>query len=174
MAKWQPPKDIGSNEHLGRRLFDEPLLAGAADQPSYNGLRLTNFEETRDTEYSLDRIGKSGIDKKVVAYLEPRAVTAARGFKKPKSFNGWAVIAAHELLKAKKAPSLQLVAAPIGGEEPNDNIYHAHALRPEEVNQTFMAYHLRHLFTQYGKIHSVQQPPDWFQRFWNWAKSKLK
>ena len=157
MARWEPQGNVGGNEHVGRRLFDEPMLAGTQDQPSFAGLLLTHFEETRGDEYSLDRLGKSGIDKRVVAYLKPRAEAAGRSFRKPKLFDGWAVLPARELTSARRPPSCALVASPVDAPEPGDNKYHAHVVRPQNVDPTHMALHLRHLFTTYGKVEPVRR-----------------
>jgi hypothetical protein len=81
MARWDPPANVDNNEHLGRRLFDEPLLTGASDQPSFKGLLLTHFEESRDDEWWLDRLGRSSADRKVISYLTPRAQAAGSTFK---------------------------------------------------------------------------------------------
>lgn len=156
MARWDPPAEIGNSEHLGRRLFDEPMLVGAADQPSFAGLKLTHFEETRGDEWSLDRLGKSSIDRKVVAYLRPRAELAGRTFRKPKSFDGWAVLPVRELTKARKTPALQVMASPIKNQAPNDNIYHAHTLKPQHMEAAYMALHLRHLFATYGAVEIIK------------------
>jgi hypothetical protein len=138
MARWDPPAEIGNNEHIGRRLFDEPMLVGTADQPAYAGLKLTHFEETRGSEWSLDRLGRSGIDKKVVAYLRPRAESAGETFMKPKSFDGWAVLPVRELTKARRKPTLPVMASPVNDEAPNDNIYHAHTLKPQHMDADHM------------------------------------
>jgi hypothetical protein len=157
MARWDPPDSVGSNEHIGRRLFDEPMLVGTSDQRSFAGLQLTHFEETRDNEYSLDRLGRSGVDRKVVAYLKPRAEDAGRSFKKAKTFGGWAVLAARELINARKAPCLPVIASPIDGPEPRDNKFHAHVCKPVDMQATHMALHLRHLFVTYGRVEAI--PP---------------
>jgi hypothetical protein len=93
MARY-PPTKVGSNEQIGRRLFDEPMLQGVTGQPSFSGIQLYHFEERRDYEVSLDRLGASGIDRKVSKYLLPRAEAAGRKFAKPKHFDGWAVVSA--------------------------------------------------------------------------------
>ena len=164
MGRWLPPSNIGINEHIGRRLFDEPLLAGTADQPSFTGLLLIHFEEKRGDEYSLDRLGRSGIERGVVAYLKPRAEAAGTTFRNPKSFDGWAVVAARELVNARRAPSLAVIPSPVNNPEPNDNIYHAHVLKPQHMEAQYMALHLRHLFATYGKVHNVRRE----QSFWQW------
>ena len=172
MARWDPPVSVENNEHVGRRLFDEPMLAGASDQPRYAGLLLTNFEENRSDEYSLDRLGKSSIDSRVVAYLKPKAEVAGRTFRKPKSFGGWAVLPARELVNARKRPNLTVIASPINDEEPNDNKYHAHVCRPQNLEPYFMALHLRHLFQTYGTLKSVcddSRLRSWFSRLFDSA-----
>jgi hypothetical protein len=171
---WQPPDNIGDNEHMGRRLFDEPMLVGATDQPPYGGIRLNHFEENRGDEYSLDRLGSSGIDRRVLSYLKPRAQNQGNSFRRPKPFSGWAVVAARELSKAKRPPVLELVASPLVEPEPKDNKYHAHAKRPPHFDDHVMALHLRFLFTQYGRVETVDQPSvvDVLRRYWLFRKSE--
>jgi hypothetical protein len=171
MARWDPPAEIGNSEHIGRRLFDEPMLVGTADQPSFAGLKLTHFEETRGNEWSLDRLGKSGIDRKVVAYLRPRAEAAGRMFRKPKSFDGWAVLPVRELTKARKPAALPVIASPIQDQAPKDNIYHAHTLKPQHMEAAYMALHLRHLFTTFGTVEKIQtEQSSWLSYLLSIAK----
>lgn len=94
MALWHPDpsKPIGRAEHVGRRLFDEPQLAGSVGQKTYGRLDLRNFEETRGDEFSLDRLGHTGFDKRVAKYLQPLAEGAGRKFRVAKKFDGWAVV----------------------------------------------------------------------------------
>lgn len=132
------------------------MLVGTADQPSFAGLKLTHFEETRGSEWSLDRLGKSGIDRKVVAYLKPRAESAGETFRKPKSFDGWAVLPVRELTKPRKPPTLPVMASPITNQAPNDNIYHARTLKPQHMEAAYMALHLRHLFTTYRRVEKIK------------------
>lgn len=136
------------------------MLRGAAGQPNFSGLRLNHFEESRGNEVSLDRLGASGIDRKVSSYLVPRAQAAGETFGKSKKFDGWAVVAAKELIQAKKDPKLPVHASPVEDEEPKDNVYHAHVVRPDALNPYIMALHLKHIFTSYGKVHSVDVPKE--------------
>jgi hypothetical protein len=167
--QWVPPANIEPNEHIGRRLFDEPLLIGSASQPSYEGLLVTHFEETRGVDYSVDRLGRSSIDRRVVAYLRPRAEAAGKTFRKPKTFNGWAVLPARELTKVRKRPGLTLQASPVSDPEPLDNRYHAHVVRPADLDATLMALYLRHLFITHGSVEAVEsakskpQKPSWWR-----------
>ena len=166
MAQWNPPNRVGLNEQIGRRLFDEPMLKGAGGQPSFSGIAITHFEETRDDGVSLDRLGASGIDRKVARYLQPRAEADAQKRTKPRRFDGWAVLPAKELINARRDPKLPIVVSPIDEPEPNDNLYHAHVERPEGFSPYTMALHLRYLFTQYGRIeqnrNSISTPRDRF------------
>ena len=157
MAKWTPPPVVGNNEHVGRRLFDEPMLAGAKEQPSFQGLLLSHFEETRGDEYSLDRLGNSGIDRRVVGYLRPRADAAGKTSRKPKRFDGWAALRAQELVQARKPPTLSVISSPVVAPDPNDNIYHAHVCRPAATTPHLMALHLRHLFSAYGNVERIRR-----------------
>lgn len=166
MARY-PPTKVGSNEQIGRRLFDEPMLQGFMGQPSFSGIQLYHFEERRDFDVSLDRLGPSGIDRKVSKYLLPRAEAAGRKFAKPKHFDGWAVVSAKELANARKGPSLAVHASPVNDPEPDDNIYHAHVVRPANYDIHMMALHLRHVFTTYGKIEqNKSQEASFWDRFW--------
>lgn len=154
MAAWKPKSNdpIRANEHLGRRLFDEPMLVGALGQRSFAGIELRHFEETReDGEFSLDRVGQSSVDRKVVTYLRPRAVAAGEGCKPKRAFNGWAVIRAGTLSQpennvATAVPSL------IGGQELEENIYHSHTQIPDGFDRQLFALKMRHLFTTKGKV----------------------
>ena len=162
---------------LSRRLFDEPLLVGAKDQKPFGGLLLSNFEETRDDQFSLDRLGRTGVDKAVVRHLRPLADAAARTFHSAKRFDGWAVLSARRLVIPVKGVLLPLVASP-----ENDNPYHAHLatqdlLASEPFRHYHIALHLKELFTGQGSsVYSVSLPPKTpFSRFSlsrliNWLK----
>jgi hypothetical protein len=158
MARWNPPSNVGTNELIGRRLFEEPILRGFSEQPQFAGIRLNHFEETRGSEVSLDRLGATGLDRKVIGYLTPRAQAAGKTFGKSKNFDGWVVVTAKELVSAKRDPSLPVLASPVLGDEPNDNMYHAHVVRPDTHDYYMMALHLKHIFTTYGKVHTVDSP----------------
>ena len=156
MARWDPSDKIENNEHVGRRLFDEPMLSGVGEQPPFGGIQITHFEETRDDKLSLDRLGRTGIENKVISYLMPRAQADGRKFSKPKSFDGWAFVKAARLTNAPKPPSLQIFCSRIAGPPPTDNIYHSHVCRPANLSSYNMALHLRHLFTQYGDVKTIR------------------
>jgi hypothetical protein len=153
MARWLPDvEQIGTNEHLGRRLFDEPTLIGAQDQTPSDRLRLNHFMEKRDGGMvSFDRMGQSGIDKRVRGYLVPRATSAAKNFKQPTQFKGWAVIKVKTLKHPPYGDPVPVVPSPIVGEGEAENIYHAHAI-PGRMDFYQMALHLQYLFSEHGII----------------------
>jgi hypothetical protein len=156
MATWKPKPDdpVGVNEVIGRRLFDEPKLAGAKEQKPFAGLDLRNFTEKRDREFSVDRLGRTGIDAGVLKYLRPRATNAAKRFHPAKRFDGWATLRVRILAKPPLGEAVWLVSAsPITDvSPPEDNIYHAHVALPKGVSPYTSALHLRELFTQYGEV----------------------
>lgn len=173
MARWSPADIVEKNEHIGRRLFDEPKLVGVRDQPSFSGLAVHQFEENRGVEYSLDRLGRTGLDRGVLAYLTPRANDHAGIFKKPKRFDGWVYAPARILAGAKEYP-LPVSSSPVLEPGLKENLYHAHVCRPVELSPRMMALHLRQIFEDYGnKIHEVSRPPSTLQRVVEWMKDIL-
>src|SRR5262249_18203316 len=127
MPRWIPGANgpIGPNEPVARHLFDEPQLAGAGDQPPLIPLLdIRNFQETRGAEYSLDRLGRTGIERNVRVYLLERAIHAGTRFHPQRSFDGWAVVRARHLQPSQYIASL--VASPVRGDGLDENPYHAH------------------------------------------------
>jgi hypothetical protein len=174
MARWTPSagEAIGANEQLGRRLFDEPLLVGAGDQRDFSGLDLRNFQEKRDNEYSLDRMGKSGIDRSVVSYLLPRATHAGTKYSPAKSFDGWAVIGARRLRQAN--PKVEFKSSPVSGSGLEENPYHAHAVRPDNLLDIHFALYLRHLFVLHGTVRrSGTTSPKLFRRLFTSVQKRF-
>jgi hypothetical protein len=157
MATWRPSSSqpIGSKESLGRRLFDEPLLAGQEQVKKYEGLELRHFEEKRSNEFSLDRLGRTNVERAVVNYLLPRANQQGQTFTPERTFHGWAVVRAERLTKPAAGPSMQVVPSPIKGSGLAENTYHAHAVlpaRPDPESHYSIALHLRHTFTKHGAV----------------------
>jgi hypothetical protein len=156
--KWNPKTDpVGKHEPVGRRLYDEPMLMGAQDQPSFTGLDYRHFEETRsDKQLSLDRLGCTGIEKKAKNYLKPRA--EAEGAKRvpPKQFNGWAHLQASVLEKGWKGRCFPVRASPVEGEGLEENTHHAHVNIEDDA--TFAALYLRELFTRRGAVERIELP----------------
>src|ERR1035437_393533 len=161
MALWKPQgnQPIGPNEHLGRRLFDEPLLTGAQDQKPSARLNLRHFEEKRDGQVSLDRLGRTSVDKAVMRYLRPRADRAGTRLRPPKVFNGWAVLTARRFGSPPAPPgyALTVIASPESGTALDENIYHAHISTPPNLDYHSMALHLRWLFEDHGTIERVAE-----------------
>jgi hypothetical protein len=153
MAIWKPGPSIGPQERLGRRLFDEPTLVGAADQAPLKGLSLRHFRDNREPTLSLDRMGRSNVEPSVERYLAIRAGRAAQ--KRSLPFHGWVELAAKELANPPSgAPRLSVVPSAITGEacEKDNNPYHCHVVKPSEPAPYFVELHLRHLFTERGRI----------------------
>jgi hypothetical protein len=163
MAIWVPPDKVGMNERIGRRIYDEPMLKGAQGQPSYSGIELHHFQGGK--ELSLDRLGASGIDRRIRQHLELRAEAAGARRGKPSRFDGWFHVAAKELEQARTPPKLPLIASPIREPEPDDNIYHAHVVQPDNVLPNLVSLHIRHIFTKYGEVVQNEQkqraPTGW-------------
>lgn len=160
MARWTPQSNqpVGPNEHVGRRLFDEPSLMGARDQKPMARLNLRHFEEKRDGQVSLDRLGRTSFDKAIVRYLKPRADKAGAKFSSPKVFHGWAVLTARKFASppAPTGYALSVIASPENGNDLDENIYHAH-VADQQRDYYGMALHLRELFETYGTIERVAE-----------------
>lgn len=162
MARWTPQNNqlVKQNEHVGRRLFDEPALVGANDQKPTARLDLRHFLEKRDGLVSLDLLGKTSIEKGIVRYLRPRADRAGERFRPPKAFHGWAVLTARKFGSppAQAGFALSVIASPESGGEMDENIYHAHIAIPEDMHYYTMALHLRELFETHGTIERALEP----------------
>lgn len=157
------------------------MLVGAKDQKPFGGLLLRNFEETRNEEFSVDRLGRSNVEKSVVNYLRPLADAAGRAFHSRRRFDAWAVLPAHRLGNPTRGVPLPVIASP---EE--NNPYHAHLftqdlLASERDRHYHIALHLRALFTGSGSsVHtaSVQTQlgllrfaPSWLRQ---WLSKQFK
>ena len=141
MAPWEPDpsEPLGAAEHVGRRIFDEPQLAGATDQKPFAGLLdIRNFEETRGDEFSVDRMGKTSVDKRVKAYLKPLAEASGRNFHRPKRFDGWATAPSKRVSSPARGAPIPLVVSPENG-----NPYHAHLVTADVLAEagSFRHYH---------------------------------
>lgn len=184
MALWTPSDAVGQNEYIGRRLNARQGLAGAADQarPSRT-FELYHFEDKRG-QVSFDRLGLSSVDRKVKAYLEPRAQAAATRFAERRVFQGWAVAQAKKLRQPTKGPGLNVVASPIpvtGSDQLTENRYHAHAELPhhfdslDEHTALFAAMYLKTIFeANYRFEPSGLQPSGRLQGLLNFATGMLQ
>lgn len=150
------PDNVGMNERIGRRFFDEPMLRGAEGQPSFSGVELHHFQDKRDNEISLDRLGATGVEKRVIRYLKPRAEAAGFARRKAVRFEGWLHVTARELTQARQEPKLPVIASPVDEPEPDDNCCHAHVVKPdtipEAVRDYLLALHLRQIISKYGGV----------------------
>ena len=155
MARWAPPEKIEKSEYLGRRLFQEPKLRGADGQREFKQIPFTHFQETRDRKTSLDRLGKTNVDKKVRNYLIPLAEASGRKFQKTKPFEGWAVVQAKHLEVKPDGKDCKLEASPVTEPEDEKNEYHAHIERPVDVGDYMMALHLREIFWTKGRMEQL-------------------
>jgi hypothetical protein len=188
MARWAPKKgdQVAASEPLGRRLFDRAPLKGAYDQTRLtDGYELHHFEESRDgEEFSVDRLGRTGVERAVRNYLVPRANASAAARRPETHFLGWAIISARA---CQKAP-LKTIADPIPieqGRSESDNDYHAHVCLPAESPLDMRAAYLRHLFEENLLFHSAtgqevkgrrkidfQKP--WYERLGRWISSRFR
>ena len=135
------------------------MLIAAQSQPRFAGLDLRNFEEKRDREFSLDRLGRSSVDNAVVGYLLPRSNAAGEAFRPAKAFNGWAVLRARQLenppVGSDRYGRMPVIPSPQTGEGLSENLYHAHVVTPQ-VDYYSLALHLRQLFARYGTVRQVR------------------
>lgn len=150
MALWKPNEAVGKNESIGRRLFQRQGLKGAKDQKRPDkGFELYHFEEKRDGEISLDRLGATSVDRKVKSYLNPRCHHAATNMAGKAAFQGWAVAKAKAFQTPAKGRPLPILPSPIAveaGQEFSENIYHAHIERPVGHDALEMALRLQYIF----------------------------
>lgn len=173
MAAWSPAKEVADSELVGRRLFSAPskpnvLTNGVGD------LDLNHFLDTRP-EISIDRLGRSNVEKAVVAVLNPLAETAASNFTPPKRFDGWAGVRAKHLTQNRNL-SLEVVASPIT--DPKEfNKFHAHLQQNTEIEPYFLALHLWHIFRKHGegiKSASIPAAMPFWQRWKRLSFGMLK
>jgi hypothetical protein len=165
MARWNPSlkEPLQPNGRVGRRLFDEPMLFGAQDQPSWDGLRITHFEEKRDSQFSIDRLGRGNIEPAVIKYLEPRAIADAAKTHNPRRFDGWVHTTVRVLLEtAEPALGCEVKPSALDGKEvATDNTvwddrnlaqnkYHAHIVISDVWKPSLFALVARQKFTKPG------------------------
>jgi len=163
---WKPDPDapVATNERIGRRIFGGAELRGASDQPNLAWLKATHFHEKRAPIVSVDRLGKTGVDKQVTRYLSPRCGFAATRLRERKPFAGWAHVQAKALMAPVKGQSISISPAEVKqeGEQPfTDNPYHAHIIRPQpfehfEDPAWMMAVFLQTIF-EAGSFESVEE-----------------
>jgi hypothetical protein len=153
MALWNASEvsTIGNGEHLGRRRFRQPELRGAAGQKPVDGLDTRDFIEKRDRQVSVDRLGRSSVDRKVLRYLNPRA--EIHGLSLKREFLGWACIQAGKFTADASKRGYSIEASPItGAEESGSNNYHAHINCPDAYDELHAALYLKDIFFKHGSF----------------------
>ncbi len=170
--QWKPDPDVSldPNERVGRRIFDEPKLKGVDKQPDFGSVRVEHFREKRGSHVSIDRLGRTNIESRVVKYLGPRCEWQGQKFNKPKSFDGWAVIQVKNLVNKRSGMSpWKVFPSAIGlenGEEYSDNMYHAHTICHGKYSNEEKALFFRYLFEQYGEFKSFSKGKKSFSHFY--------
>jgi hypothetical protein len=176
MRRWIPNDSaVDANEHIGRRLYDEPKLFGASDQNQLDGLQLRHFEATSDNEFSVDRVGKGCCNKGAIAYLLPRANDAGSRGQTSKTFHGWLTVPARRLTAPAAGIQWSLIPSPdrgpkVDGADPpwsddnlRQNIYHAHVPvpragpAPTRDERALFAFRAREVFVK-GQQHLAGTP----------------
>src|ERR1700733_10086649 len=161
--RWVPKQGspIGPKEPIGRRLFDEPALVGAADQKPKETLDYRHFEERRTPiEVSFDRLGERGIDRKVLNFVTPIARRQGKAFRVQKKFDGWAYMPSEQLANPPKGTGFPVIPSPIKYDEPahvEHNPYHAHTTGQDTHS---VALHLQHLFSKHGRVRPCPRDPS--------------
>ncbi len=163
MARWIPKSGdpIGPSEHIGRRIFERSDLYGARDQEKPIGeFAVSHFEDRQTGEVSVDRLGKTGIEKAVTGYLNLCAEEHAKSFKPIKLFLGWAVVKAKELQNPTKGDSIPLIASPTSADDGagiSENPYHAHATPINGLSAYTMSVLLAHIFNKHHRFETKTQ-----------------
>jgi hypothetical protein len=143
------------------------MLVGAQDQPSLKGLDYRHFEESRDQQLSLDRLGLTGIEKKAKNYVRLRADAAGASCAPPKQFNGWIHARASALIMGWRGISFPVMASPVEGNGLEENTHHAHIVI--EDDPIIAALYLRELFTRRGTVEKVE-PPKMLEKVRMWQR----
>lgn len=155
-----------------------PGLKGAADQKPAVGFEVYHFEETRpDDDVSVDRLGRTSVERAVIGYLKPRVAIAAASFREPRVFSGWAMVRARHIRQPTRGKPLILIASPvesIEGQPDSGNRFHAHIERPQGIDNAYWsALIIREIFNRDGSV--VARPPKvaW-TLFVRWIKWQLR
>lgn len=176
MAQWDPSRDakIGDVEHLGRRRFKRAQLVGFADQAPKQSLTYVDFLDERDPNLSVDRLGKNGVDPKVIDLILPLASANAEKRRPKMVFLGWATVQVKKFLNEAQKNGYSIKPDPIRGTHSDDNEFHAVISCPVELDRTHVALYIWHLFVKHGATIDADAVParnllraiaDWFLRF---------
>lgn len=183
---WKPKDFIEKNEHIGRRLFRrrKPLKGAQGQTPPPESYELYHFEES-EPDVSVDRLGATGVDKKVKNYLNDRGHHASTKFEGETPFLGWAVAKAQDFQKPFKGDPIEVLASPIKSQLVEDdavrndleaNDYHADLNRPANHDSLYMAFRLQSIFERNYRMEpcieqrntSVNKNLKWYQRLKFW------
>jgi hypothetical protein len=161
MAPWDPSRDakIGDVEHLGRRRFKRAQLVGFTDQPPKHSLTYVDFLDERDPNLSVDRLGKNGIDRRVIDLIRPLAAVNAEKRRPRMVFLGWAAVQAKKFLNEAEKIGYSIKPDPIRGTQSDDNEFHAVISCPIELDRTHVALYVWHLFVKYGAVIDADAAP---------------
>ena len=104
---WTPDRDeVKPSETIGRRVFGKGWLAGPGAKVPQGFFKLTVFMEKRpEDDLSFDRLGETGVDKRVTRFLTPLGADHGQTLAPPKEFSGWAAIPMARLDFATVRPS---------------------------------------------------------------------
>jgi hypothetical protein len=155
MARWipDPAQPIGHKEQIGRRIFPKQALKAASSQPASAALfTVSDFEESRGAcDVSVDRLGQTGIDKRVCTLLAPMAQAAAAA-RQNVSFHGWAVALAEDISRPRKGQAIPVVSSPTPEMPPLPaNPYHAH-IDGTGWNHYVLAVYLHSIFVKRNQL----------------------
>lgn len=159
---WEPPKTVGDQEVIARRLFRRQPLKGAKDQPiPDDACELYHFEDNRTPgSISMDRLGATGVNKAIVRVLQPKALEHSGIINK--SFDGWRYVTAKSIRSCHTTHTkLDVSASPIEtGKDHEINPFHADAIywetegynSPPELKTSFLAHKLHTIFQRGSKL----------------------
>jgi hypothetical protein len=153
---------ISDKEYIGRRLAARPTLVGAWDQIRQRlPFDLRDFEETRPPhDISLDWLGKSGLQRKVLRALGDQAARMFGQQKPPQTFAGWVYLQTEKVSRAHRDFPCRVVSSPERPDEPDHpehNPYHCLI----KYEQPFSHPHLmaQHVYLQFQKKGAVEIHP---------------
>jgi hypothetical protein len=177
---------IGDKEYVGRRLVAKKGLAGAMDQArDRKPFDLRDFDEPRPPfELSLDWLGKTSVEPKVVRDLAGQAQYMFASRKPPQAFAGWVYLQAAKISRGHKDLPCPVVSSPEFPEDPGNplhNPYHAIVRASEKFGHPYLiAQHLYLQFFAHGKVYSVphftlsQRAVAWLFGCWKRIQAAIK
>jgi len=158
---WEAPPVVGSDERVGRRIFND-RLRGTDGQPEPPLGNIDWFIEKKSAELSVDRIGQGKFKKDHRSYLTSCAKEHSSKIHGQPSFAGWACIDVFSLRKSWKNCSANVKASPIYQEGVVENKFHADIFFPDSSSECssalvmFRAFYLKERWA----LTSIIEPPD--------------